>query len=588
MHTWCSRRTLWAWLTLALPFAPSRRALAAPPPVFEGPWNVAFTDPYPGAAPTLVDIDGDGDLDVFVADYFNFEFFRNTGTAQSPAFDGGSRHVFGLEGYDASIALAFVDIDGDGDLDLFSLGAYYDLRFLENTGSGTSPAFAPPVAPFGYGPIQDVRPAFADIDGDGDFDAFLASSPYYGPSHFYFLANTGTSASPSWIASPSIDPFGLPQVFGGNGLAPAFVDIDGDGDLDVIEGFCVDPKIWFLENTGKASSPAFGPSSPKPFGLPVVADCNVPAFGDLDGDGDLDALVGLGNGHVLLFPNSGNASSPAFGAPPNPFGLTGHSMSFADIDADGDLDAFTGGFFFQNLGSPTDPIFAAPQVSFGADHVPVLADIDGDGDLDALAGSGKGLCLYRNDGTASSPDFAPCSIDPFGLTSGYQDPVPAIADIDGDGDLDVFVGTAYRISFFENTGSTTSPAFAAPAYNPFGLVPKQNDHGGAAPSFLDVDGDGDLDAFVGEDDGSIWFFANTGTSSSPSFTAKLVDPFGLDGGQISRRAIPSFADIDGDGDVDAFVGAQFGDVRFFRNVIGDPLFIDGFESGDTSAWSGTS
>ena len=93
------------------------------------------------------------------------------------------------------------------------------------------------------------------------------------------------------------------------------------------------------------------------------------------------------------------------------------------------------------------------------------------------------------------------------------------------------------------------PNFNAPITNPFGLT----DVGSyAAPTFADIDGDGDLDAFVGNDDGNTVFYRNTGTTAAPTFTFEAAQPFGLT--NLVASAKPTFADIDADGDLDAFVG----------------------------------
>ncbi|NEU84612.1 cadherin-like domain-containing protein, partial [Nostoc sp. UIC 10630] len=159
----------------------------------------------------------------------------------------------------------------------------------------------------------------------------------------------------------------------------------------------------------------------------------------------------------------------------------------------------------------------------------------------------------------ADPNFKAPITNPFGLTGVTLSSKPTLADIDGDGDLDAFVGSQNNgIRFYRNTGTKTAPTFTPESTN-FGLA---NEFVGS-PAFADIDNDGDLDAFVGNFDGNIQFYRNTGTSAAPTFTFEATNPFGLtDVGNISS---PAFADIDGDGDVDAFVGNRDANTVFFEN-----------------------
>jgi uncharacterized protein YuzB (UPF0349 family) len=381
-------------------------------------------------------------------------------------------------------------------------------------------------------------------------------------------------------------------------LAPDFVDIDADGDLDAFIGENSGRTIFF-ENTGSAIAQDFGAAVPDPFGLTAVGSKATPTLVDIDADGDFDAFVGDSSGNTSFFDNTGTASAPAFAAPAiNPFGLLdvgiNASPAFADIDGDGDLDAFVGDYdsdtnFFENTGTASAPAFAAPvENPFGLPNVaydaaPTFADLDADGDLDALIGEDVGRLVYcQNVGSANAPAFAQYTVDPFGLVSrtGMQSS-PAFADIDADGDLDLFSGMNLGTTvLYENTGTPSAPAFALVPANPFGMGPPLGSTfgsgAGGSPAFADVDADGDLDAFAGEEGGGTRYWENTGSASAPSFGAVSLTPFGLL--DVGYDASPSFADVDADGDLDAFHGNRAGQTIFFDNhgTAGAPDFSGGW------------
>jgi len=273
-------------------------------------------------------------------------------------------------------------------------------------------------------------------------------------------------------------------------------------------------------SAGTSYAQTFGAMQTNPFGLATVDTLARPVFVDIDGDGDFDAFVGDENGDIIYFQNSGTNTSPAFITPQtNPFGLANvgyiAAPTFVDIDGDGDFDAFVGEYYglkyFQNAGNNTVPAFATSQPNpFGLDTVyyatPTFVNIDGDGDFDLFVGGNAALTYFPNIGSNTVPAFAAAQPDPFGLNTYYL-ANPTFVDIDGDGDLDLFAGDEYgAIKYFPNIGSNTVPAFAAPQTNPFGLVSVGNY---SAPTFIDIDGDGDKDLFVGEHSGAIKYFENT-------------------------------------------------------------------------------
>ena len=105
------------------------------------------------------------------------------------------------------------------------------------------------------------------------------------------------------------------------------------------------------------------------------------------------------------------------------------------------------------------------------------------------------------------------------------------------------------------------PVFNYVGANPFGL---SNVGSLAKPSLVDIDADGDLDAFIGNNNGNTRFFNNIGSINNPVFAAATSNPFGLGN---AGTAAPTFVDIDGDEDLDAFIGNYYGGIYFFRNSI---------------------
>ncbi|MCX5944139.1 MAG: FG-GAP-like repeat-containing protein [Cyanobacteria bacterium] len=246
------------------------------------------------------------------------------------------------------------------------------------------------------------------------------------------------------------------------------------------------------------------------------------------------------------------------------------SPTFADIDDDGDLDLFIGSssgntYFFENTGNATNPAFAESSIAFGIPDVgyninPTLADINTDGDLDLFIGNSNGVTLFfENTGNANSAAFAGSSIG-FGLADVGDNASPVFADIDADGDLDLFIGNSNGSTlFFINTGAASSPAFAGSSIA-FGLPDVGN---WASPTLADIDTDGDLDLFIGGADGNTYFFSNTGSASSAAFARSSI-AFGIP--DVGYEASPRLADIDADGDLDLFLGDGYGNILFFENT----------------------
>ena len=190
-------------------------------------------------------------------------------------------------------------------------------RPAEATLAASCPATANPFNGVDVG--FDSAPAFGDLDGDGDLD--MVSGMWLGELKYF--KNTGTASAPVYVEQTgAANPLSGLDV--GNGSVPGLVDIDGDGDLDAVSTEN-DGNVNYFKNTGTASAPVFAEQAgaASPFNGIVPTNFTTPAFGDIDGDGDKDMLLGTHGGTVLYYKNTRTATAPAFtqqGGASNPFG----------------------------------------------------------------------------------------------------------------------------------------------------------------------------------------------------------------------------------------------------------------------------
>jgi hypothetical protein len=144
---------------------------------------------------------------------------------------------------------------------------------------------------------------------------------------------------------------------------------------------------------------------------------------------------------------------------------------------------------------------------------PALADVDADGDLDLFVGSSSGegvIAFYRNEGTAAAPKFRLASRQYAGIQADVRRTHPSFADLDGDGVLDLYLGTLNGVSVYRNSGTPEQASFSTtPDSLAFPFRAR------AAPAIEDLDGDRRPDLLVGGDGGGLKFFAGTGDPPAP-------------------------------------------------------------------------
>jgi hypothetical protein len=311
-------------------------------------------------------------------------------------------------------------------------------------------------------------PALGDLDGDGDLEVVVEG--FDRRIHAWHHDGTVVAGWPIYRYNDQGTEDGGDCLLRGGFSSPALGDIDGDGLLEVVVGTNSPP--WDCPGQGgNEFSPDYskgtvwainGDSSNVP-GWPVATENNVqssPALGDIDGDGELEVVVGSagsqegGDGRRVYAWNGDG--SVLTGWPKVTAGDVDAAPALGDLDGDGDLEVVVGCgteggadcaklYAWHGDGSPVG-IF--PVTSMGnSPYTPILADYDGDDQIEILITNrwSPNIRVFDDDGI---------SRDPALLAGAGVASAPLVDDVDNDGDLEVVIGAASSVHIW-STGGTT-------------------------------------------------------------------------------------------------------------------------------------
>jgi len=488
-----------------------------------------------------------------------------------------------------------IDLNNDGDLDLivFDRSGKRNLTFLASKLKGT--------LEYRYEPkYEEFLPKVEqflisrDFNNNGKMDLWFYEGDYV---HIYQNTTEAGATYPSFSKISELK--GLdkvqPVVFNPfkrltplNNSLPGIEDLDGDGDIDFVGMLnFVGSNMQLLDNTTADSN-----KSAEDITFSILDKCyggvaedddvylNAPCdfyeaykrkkhfasktllFFDNDNDGDMDLFLGnserletpiyfLENGKAdlnyykdtFIVMNRNFFSSQVTADLP-----TAPGMFSVDINLDGELDLVISAneadkssypihekdnvFYFLNKGTTSAPVFDYQQkdflvgdmIDFGSRTAPAFGDLDGDGDLDMLVATNGDhydngdtadvIARYENVGTASNPIFQLRDENFLDIRSeSYQGLVPALEDLDSDGDLDLFLGNATgSIYYYLNSGSKSVADFMFQTNEFAGIKANFN----SAPYFYDLDEDGLVDLLLGSSEGTVRYYKNKGTASIPS------------------------------------------------------------------------
>lgn len=477
--------------------------------ILKADYNPGYFNLYVAATdvPALTDMDGDGDMDILAwsnsgvtVNYFKNLSMETHGNCDSLMFkltDACWGKFLETAGNPVSFPynckgpltnpeeerqcacpanLLAINMDGDSDKDLV-LGrlSFKNMVLLTNGGDANSAAITAQDLSFPSNttPVNILYPVgfYFDANNDSLKDLIVSSNTQSGTENFtsvWLYSNTGTNDFPvfnfqkkKFLQETMIDL--------GSGCNPAFFDYNSDGLMDIVVGNYgyfntvtgrYEGKLALFENGGTATAPLYKLADRNYENISAdTLNALYPAFGDIDGDGDKDMLIGEYDGELFLYENTAGAGNPAnfsFVAAKYKNIDVGHfaAPQIIDLNRDGLPDLLVGEQdgtlnYFQNKGTLTVPDFnSAPTIDTlgGIDveipcctgyNAPFLFE-DAQGVFSLLVGSQKGTIYYYTniDGNLNGNFTLTDSI----LTGEYRVSI-SMADINNDGKNEIAVGS---------------------------------------------------------------------------------------------------------------------------------------------------
>ncbi len=377
-----------------------------------------------------------------------------------------------------------------------------------------------PNAPFELGEmLTPSSPAIVDIDRNGDLEIVCGSDRIYAFKHDGSEYIDGDNDVVTFgVFAPEGDKFWC---------SPAVADIDLDGVTEVVAVDWQGQDVYVWDNQGNVEA-----GWPQSVGL---NPWSTPALGDVDGDFDLEIIVGNANGNVYAWHHDGvelidGDSNPGTNGV---FAVTGSmwiygSAVLADIDMDNVAEIIVGArdnklYAWNSDGSPV-PKFPYVTGNYITSS-PAVGDIDDDEQPEIVFGSADYKVYAINPDSTLVPGWPKTGID----LSGDLQPSPALGDLDGDSKLDVVMGGSHGWVFAWN-GHNGAPIPGWP-------VSTTTLGSWCSPTLGDVDGDGMLEVFFGAEDGRLYGWNHDGSE---------LDGFPIQmSGEVRGPAI--IWDIDDDG-----------------------------------------
>ena len=503
------------------------------------------------------------------------------------------------------VQVSDIDFDFDGDMDLFIFDRSKDnIRLFETVTINGTPKYKFVQNAYTYFPSDTKnRAALLDYDGDGKNDLFT-----YGIGGVKVYRNVGNASNGlQWqliynlLYSDYIGSY--TNLYVSSSDIPAYVDVDFDTDIDILTFSISGQRIEYHQNQ---SMELYGHNDSLVFVL--KNEC----WGTFSEDPNNNSLI-LNDPTAPC--NAPNVTDPQKASGnENPFEQeiaqktkrhAGSTILAIDIDNSGVYDLVLGDVSHDNLvlvvnggtAPNTNSAMISQDENFPSNTTPAAltlfpasfyVDVDHDQIKDLIVGANakgvsqneKGILCYKNLGTNELPNFifkSKSFLQEDMIENGVGS-IPVFFDQNGDGKEDLLVANFYRykepllkesaLSHYRNTGTPSAPFFTFVENNYLNLL-SQSYGLRTIPTFGDIDQDGDKDLFLGLENGTVVFYQNIASSGAATQFATPVQNYTDNLGNIittSSYCFPQLFDLDNDGLLDLLLGKKTGEIMYYKNI----------------------